>query len=354
MRSAMHRHRQDERGAATVEFALLTLILVPTMLYAIYFYEVCFAKIKANEAARYMVWEMTVYGLSDWKNHNHDNKFNSARSALLNEVQQRYGDDLDGATGPSPLITGHIAHKPMTVDVVFESNQATLANVDPEIFTVGTFTGLNGIASELFGFFKFNQKGKVTGSLKVTAKNKWLGKTMPVFYTQSMLMNQDLNLSVSQSIIADQWDLKEGRAVNAMRNRGNECTSSDYCSQVDTIAFFRINDLLGPVSNGASSLLSAVGVHWPFDTIVRSKPLDGTNKADSSICLSVNNATCHSHRAVKKAYTNTFKDTHDREDSDYYKVYQKTGQYYMGCDEELKQDGECNYSSKTRQLGTCP
>lgn len=350
MRIALQRHRADEQGAATVEFALLTLILVPTVLYAIYFYEVSFAMIKANEATRYMVWEMTAYGLSDWKEANHQRLFDSARSTLLSEVRQRYGDDLDGATGPAPFIGGHIAHKPVTIDVVFE-NAANLENVDPGIFTVGDFSGINSVAAELFDFFKFNQKGKVKGSLTVKAKNKWLGRTMPVFFTRHMLDSQDLNLSVSQSLIADQWDLKDGRKVNAMY--GHECDNYDYCRQVDRMAFFGINNYLGGVTDGLGSLFSAVGIHWPFSIVVRSFPLDGSARADSSICLKVQNATCHSHRAVMKGYTNTFKDTHDRDDSDYYKVYQQTGPFYMGCDEELKQDGECNYHARERQLGSC-
>jgi hypothetical protein len=333
-----------QEGGATVEFALTTLVLVPTLLYAIFFYEVSFAKLKANEASRYLVWEMTAFGLSDWFDQKHDARFEQAKSQIMSEVIERYGDDLDGAT--PTIIPNYRAHKPITIEVSFDQAQASLQNVSAEVFTVADFSGLDSLVGKGFEWFGFNSKGKASGSLSMTVHNVWLQRgNMLLGDKASMLPTNELKLKAAQSLVADQWDLKSGEAVVQVQHLN---CSSAYCRQVGKMSFFGITDKVDGALDGVSDLVSKIGMHNPLAAVVASIPLDGRNDGAHNLDAPKFEDEHDPHDPLKKHYTNVFKDTYDKKRSRYYKIYQRLGPCYMGCAEPLKQEGECPYEPREK------
>lgn len=350
--------RRKEAGAAVVEFALMSLLLVPTLLYAIFLSEFAMAKLKAHEAGRYMVWEMTAFGLSDWKTGDHARRFETAKDILIDEMQQRYADDMQSAT---PTIIPGGAARPITLQMSFSKTQAELHDVDPKLWDVefaqGVGTGPVGTAvNAVFDQMHFNTKGQVSGSLKVHVKNTFLGKVMPVYHQEKMLLTDELDIPVHESIIADPWDLKDGSAV-AMTAQGGCRDSSgvkDYCAQVQRMYFIGLTDKLGYKGNGwMDKILNFLNVHDPLSAVVASKPLTGegdeNEPADeyrARVPLTVfvpEGPSSSRHNPEKNEYTNVFKDTFENDKSPYTRVYQKRGKYFLGCKKAQMPEGSCTY-----------
>jgi hypothetical protein len=327
-----------QEGAAATEFALLTVVLVPTMFYAIYFYELSVAKMKAQEASRYLVWELAAAGLSDWKDGHHQDKFDALQKELLQEVQDRWGDDQQSAT-PTLFPTAPDA-KPMTLEVSIPQDQVDLQSVDAEVWDAsvanGVSTGALGKGVDwLFRQMNFNTKGKLVGSLKFHIKNKLTGKALLLgYYKEKKFLADELDLSVKQSLIADQWDLKDGSDVVA-NGQQNDCGKFDYCYQVNRMQLLGIGSELNSVMSVADTILSVVGFHDPLRGVVASKALsDPSVPVDSSHNLQV--ADPPDHSSLRKHYTNVFRDNFTNNTSPYQKVYQRLGKYYLGCPQPQK------------------
>lgn len=341
------RRSSEETGAATTEFALTTVILVPLLLYAIFFFEVMQAKLKANEASRYMVWEMTAYGLSDWQNGDHAKRFNDARSEILNELNQRYGDDLDGAT--PTIVPNYKALAQVATEISVDTGQNTMENVDPGIYSIGGFDTANDVMNYVFGWFKFNKMGKAKGTFKVHIKNKLLGSfALGRLAKMKLLDKQDIDISSVQSLVVDQWDLKSGQSVNEI---GDHQCDSDYCKQIKRMHLAGVTGNFSEVASTLSKVGAAMGIHMPTEAVISSNALSGTSTADAYNALveHVGEMTCHSHNPVNPDMNNLYKDRYKKEDSRYYKIYNMLGPCYMGCNQPLRQEAgtyKCKYDSR--------
>ena len=82
-----YRLRTSEEGGSMVETALLSLLMVPIIVYANFFFDFSFANLKALEASRYAAWELTAVRLSDWVGENHSNFFTTESGIIINEVE---------------------------------------------------------------------------------------------------------------------------------------------------------------------------------------------------------------------------------------------------------------------------
>lgn len=343
--------KAGESGQALVEFSLLALLLVPVLLYATFLAELSLAKLKSQEAARYMVWEMTAFGLSDWKKGDHDARFESAKRVLLQEMQARYADDLQSAT---PALLADSAPRPITLTMSFAQDQAGLANVDPGLWKVeiaGANTAPVGEgANSLFRRFGFNTKGQVNGLLKVHIKNRYLGRVMPVFHREKMLLADELDLEVHESLIADPWDLKDGADV-ATTSQGGCKDDSDYCLQVQRMYLGSLTQEFARLKDGALDRLLGGGFHNPLHAVVASKQMTGegdqrepANRFRARLELEV--PELEGHTIMKNEYTNVFKDTYENDSkSTYEKAYRKRGKYFLGCKDAQRQEGACRYRS---------
>ena len=336
---------RGERGAAMVEFALLATILVPTMLYGIFLFEASRAKIKINEASRYLIWEMTVVGLSDFQTANHQSKFDGQRSLIMSEVQSRYGDDLEGAspdfTGGKKTWTG------ITIKATFDAAQTTLINQEAKAYPIS-------VVDTALGWFKFNTAGKVEGTFAAKVDNIFLGNTMPIGNTAQMLLQNQITISSTQSLIADQWDVKNGGAVNQVAKDGG-CTS-DFCKQVERTSFLNLSSVIpGGVTSAISGTLGFLGVHWPLDAVLDSNPMAKPSPGpDRTMDVPTPDKT-GGHQPVTSDYTNVRTDFRSGQEkkSPYYKVWTRLGNNYMGCDQPERQEGltppttqPCPYKAK--------
>ncbi len=341
---------EGERGQAVVELALLTLLLVPILLYAIFLAELSLAKLKGQEAARYMVWEMTAFGLSDWKEGDHDARFASAKQILVKEMQARYADDLQSAT---PLVLRGAAPKPVTLTLSFSEAQTELQNEDAGTWNVeiaGANTAAVGRGADfLFQRFGFNTKGLVKGSLKVHIKNRFLGRVLPVYDQERMLLTDELDLSVAESLLADSWDLKDG-ADATTTSQGGCKGDSGFCLQVQRMYLASLTQELGFLKSGAlGGILKLLNLHDPLNAVVASKRMTGegeqaepANQYRARLELEV--PELEGHTLLKHEYTNVFKDTFENgSKSTYEKAYRKRGRYFLGCREAQKQEGVCKY-----------
>ncbi|HEY3449156.1 MAG TPA: hypothetical protein VGK67_22555 [Myxococcales bacterium] len=344
-----------ESGAAATEMALLSLVLVPTLLYSTFLFELSWTKIKAREAARYLVWEMSAVGLSDWKEAKHQERFDTVKQVLMTEVSDRYSGDMQSAT---PTYLSGNGPKPMMLEVTFKSEQTTLESVDAGLWEAGQDFGVDtGPVGKAFDWYfenmKFNTAGKVKGSIQVHIKNTYLGKTMPVFYTDKMLLQDEWDIRVPQSLIVEQWDLKKGEAVNETHQ--DECTT-DYCHQVHNMFFAGFGDDLSSAIGGGGvlgTIFSALNIHLPTEVVVVSLPLNGTSTSQvpldygSEIYRPKDHGSIKHKNTVKKQYSNVYKDTVAPDQSPYNKVYVKRGKYFLGCKQSQRQepggDETCDY-----------
>ena len=349
--------KDGQSGAAVTEMALLTLVLAPTLLYSIFLYELAWTKIKAREVARYAMWELSAVGLSDWKKGLHDDRFSAHRQPILTEVAERFGDDLQSAT-PAYLTQGP---KLLSLEVTVPTDQATLENLDAGLWNVGNDSfpipsEVGSSVDSLFDRFGFTRKGQLEGEFRIHLQNTLLGRTMPVFYQDRMLLQDELDLSVKQSLLVELWDLKGGDAVlelhqtNCAGDRG-----SDFCHQVQRMSFVNLGDHTGNLlSSGQGGqamlmrLLSSMGnnMHDPLEAVVASTPLEGEgNPAEISPDLYV--PEDHGgvvHRNMQRRYfTSPYKDTKSNSESPYTKVYNKRGKFFLGCKLPEQQEGQCRY-----------
>ncbi|MGC4116617.1 MAG: hypothetical protein QM765_19010 [Myxococcales bacterium] len=345
-----------ESGAAATEMALLTLVLVPTLLYSTFLFELSWTKIKAREAARYMVWEMSAIGLSKWENGKHGERWTEVRDIMTKEVADRYSGDMQSAT---PTYLSGSGPKPMMLEVTFKADQTKLDSVDAGLWDAGNNFGVDTgpVGNAIDWYFrnmKFNTDGKVKGEIQVHVKNTYLGKTMPVFYMDKMLLKDEWDLKVPQSLIVEQWDLKSGEKVDETHQ--DECTT-DYCRQVNNMYFAGFGDDLSSAIGGGGvlgTIFSALNIHLPTEVVVVSYPLtggtvDGRAPLDygSEIYRPKNHGSIDHKSTVRRQYSNVWKDTASEGQSPYYKTYQKRGEFFLGCKQPQRQepggDQTCNY-----------
>lgn len=320
-----------EEGAAATELALLALILVPTLFYAIYFYELIVVKMKTQEAARYLTWELAAAQLSDWQGAKHAQKVEDLRKAVLKEVQDRWSDDQQSAT-PSYLPTSP-GSSPLTLTVTMDSGKQNLESLPAELWSVSIANENSDNRMEIsvdrmFRLAGFNTLGKLKGTVAFHVENKLTGPMMIIGDTAKKFTADSLDLTASQSLIADQWDLKQGQSVIETPQR--TCTS-DYCKQINRMHLFGLGDT---IFGQMTSALALGVIHDPLQAVVASKVLSGGG-ADSSHKLDVPSG-------VKVHYTNTYRDTFQNNVSPYQAVYKKLGNNYLGCPEAQRQEGACD------------
>ncbi len=351
--------RDVQAGAAATEMALLSLVLVPTLFYSIFLFELSWVKIKAREVARYGVWELSAVGLSDWKTGTapaHEARFTANRDVVMQELSDRYGDDLQSAT-PAYLSNGP---KMLSMNVTVPMDQATMTNVDAELWNVENKTvpipsEIGSSIDWIFDRFSFTRKGRVEAEFKVHVENKMLRRTMPVFYLDKMLTKDAFDVPVKQRLLVEQWDLKDGKSVVELHQ--TNCAGkkgSDFCLQVQRMSFIGLADkTAGLLTSDASGqgllnkVLQFLNIHNPLEAVVHSKPLSGapeTSAVPLDLFVPENHGGIKHHNMHKNSYfSSPYKDTKGNNDSPYTKAYNKRGPYFLGCKDPQMQEGYCSY-----------
>ena len=431
-----------EDGGSVVEIALLSLLFFPIICYAAFFYDFSLASLKSLEASRYAAWELTAMKLWNWQEGtfilesgtSNQSMFDSAAQTITNEVNVRWGDDLNGATssdGSYLFDSSQAKHSGLAMTTLKETkvsivdgeldflsdsaltqNNPSMGNADAEENTAEKenfdesnlgfllneiarplFNALDKVANVAFEFMGFNTQGFAESQFSFALEfSKAAPVGVPVFsgklFGDKTLFSNEL-VPAKQKILVDAWDLKDGADVDEGfgHHYGDK---TDYYHQVGAtyllgiprqagnLGDLIIENTLGKVlpeevtkwipgiGDIISTLMGVFGVHNPLDPVVHSYRMRGFG--DNGAMLGSAYGSCYPETEAcidfdkgphadkpdgrnvadppgaasrRKFYTNVFKDTHDKEDSPYYKVYERLGGYYMGCKKDSQK--RCEY-----------
>jgi len=378
---------KNEYGAAAVEVAILSLVMVPMVLYAIFFFDLSLMHIKILEASRYSVWELTSTENTNWNTGTHSIQ----SQQVQNELDALWGDDMNSATSNNSdynKYAGIFNEKVSGLSVTTLENEGENSSSDSIITATWTDdllfgdnikgekdvdeTELNSendskgiiqsimnkvleVAGQGANFF-YNRFGlNSKGFVKTTVSSKlYFKRTAPIF-GDTLLPDDVFDFSANQKLLVDDWRLYDGGDVDY----GENSTKNEaYYMQVKRMFFLGVfkdigdflKDALGGASDDGKGLLSkflnkiqsAIGIDNPFTPTVRSYALKGSTAETPSPCA--NGTGCVTMDVVdpqdfsprKHFYTNVVRDTHSWQGSNYYKVYQRqsnsdSSSYYMGC-----------------------
>ncbi|MBR2979769.1 MAG: hypothetical protein IKC51_07555 [Myxococcaceae bacterium] len=384
---------ENEHGAAAVEVAILSLVMVPMVMYAIFFFDLSLMHIKILEASRYSVWELIATENTNWKAGTHSIQ----SQQVQNELDALWGDDMNSATSNNSDYNKHagifnekvsglsvttlenegensssdsIITATWTDDLLFGDNIKGEKDVDEtELNSENDSEGIiKSIMDKVLEFsgqganFFYNRFGlNSKGFVKTTVSSKlYFKRTAPIF-GDTLLPDDVFDFSANQKLLVDDWRLYDGDDVDY----GENSTKNEaYYAQVkrmfflgvfkdigdflkDTLDFGGGDDGKGLLSKFLNKIQSAIGIDNPFTPTVRSYALKGSTADTPDTCASgtgcvtmdVVNPYCSKNKrcgARTSFYTNVVRDTWSWQDSNYYKVYQRqsnsdSSSYYMGC-----------------------
>lgn len=343
------------RGAAIVEFALVVPLLVSILMFSMFLSDIVRAKLKLQEASRYTAWEMTSYTLSDFGGANHDQAFDTAQQAAVEEANERYGD-LDSLE-PQGKFGFMVKAEPMQVKV---QNQ-TVAGIDLS----RVFEGNGGVGNEasnavgktlnfFLDHFRMNTKGQVevetTSQLgSIGLPRRYLQQDNRGFFDVDNWGGRDLsNLPVKNryTLIANGWHLPDGgNAIMAPKQAGVHGGGSRHgmALQVNRMTFLGVGNYMDKVGLGAlGEVANFVFPDFlgPFVVANNYEPAEEAqecNKQKHGAMKGLNNLNKYpglDDPAQRCFDTAPFRDTQAYDDSLYRKIFMARGNSFMGCKNE--------------------
>lgn len=371
----MKAYRKEE-GAAAVEVAILSLVMVPIVLYSIFFFDLALMGLRALEAARYAAWEFTRVDASEGIS-------SLDKTIIQTEIEARWGDDMNSATSSDSSFNRHpgIFNEKITgltvteldssyggnsssakISITERSPYLTNAAAEPQsenkpdgdISEAGNGVSLlqdivnkfssvvNKGASWVYGtWLQMNVQGYV--EIDFSTKLKF-NRSAPIYKGESLMIGDMPVISGKQKLLIDAWDLKDGRDADYLQGKalsGDGGAGEKYYNQVNKLVFGgikgQLDALLGGVGDVIKNILNALDIRNPFEPAVRSYALTGVSGSsckNAESCVEFGDGRVNPlGNAEQKFYTNVFKDTYNKNDSPYYNVYKRNGKgYYMGCD----------------------
>lgn len=344
------RQKASRRGAATVEFALVVPLLVSILMFSMYLADIVRAKLKLQEASRYIAWEMTSYTLSDYATADHDQAFTTALNATVSEARERY-KDFDSIE-PNVQFGFMLRADPAEVDI----QDQVVAGVDlSRVFpSGGTGDEVAQATGKTINFFldrfKFNTKGQV--QVEVTSRltnrllpRQYLQKEQGGFFAVDNWGGRDLNdMQVKNrfTLIANGWQLPDGADARVKPRRAgvhDGDTQHGLFLQVDRMKFLGVGSYMDQV--GLDQLADVATFifpdflgpfvvshnYWPGDAQGCSKDKHGAyaglNNLDNYPGLDDDKQRCFD--------TVPFRDTQAYDDSLYRSIFMARGENFMGC-----------------------
>ncbi|MCP3145307.1 TadE/TadG family type IV pilus assembly protein [Pyxidicoccus xibeiensis] len=369
MRARRHVRLRPSRGAATVEFALAVPLLVMILMFSMYLTELVRAKLKLQEMARYAVWEMTSYTLSDFANGNHDAAFEDARQEAHRELIERY-TDMDSVEPNAPAgtfiaryssVAGTITNKEIPF---LESGMLSRPSTsEGGSFAGGILGALNSGAGALLNGWGFNNKGWVESEVTMNFDNVIIPRSYldensgpGGFFQTDTFGGQDLAsvpLRSRFSMYANGWHMPDGGdAVIDGRRAGNHRsggTPHGLYQQVGRMKFLGLGNVLN--SLGIGGILDAVATVIPnfFGTFVVARnygitpdqkgDCNGLNKYDSRASSGLHAMRgLLDHDRPDCFDTAPFRDEMTYEHSNYIRVFEARGEFFMGCKRAMADD----------------
>ncbi|MCE9672741.1 pilus assembly protein [Myxococcus stipitatus] len=368
MRSPKRIRQASRRGAATVEFALSVPVLVMILMFSMYLTELVRAKLKLQEMARYAVWEMTSYTLSDFANGDHDAAFEDARKEASDELLERY-KDMDSVEPNAPL-AGFI--------VRYSGVQGTISNKEIPFLETGMMPGstsegggfggailgaVSGGANGLLNMWGFNNKGWVESEVQMNFENVIIPKSYldessgpGGFFKSDTFGGQDLAsipLKAKYSMFANGWHMPDGGdAVVRDRRAGNHRSGSQphgIYQQVSRMKFLGLGNVMSGL--GIGGVLDFLGSFLPnfFGTFVvaRNYGIDPQQKSKCNGLTTYDAGASSGLHAMRDLLdhdrpdcfdTAPFRDEMSYEKSAYIQLFQARGPNFMGCRAAMADD----------------
>jgi hypothetical protein len=331
-------------GQTTTEFALVVPMLILMVLYGLYFTELVRAKLKLQEASRFLAWEMSSHPLDDFATANHDQAFERARQSVSKEAVARYRD-LDS-----------VDERPLGGWVVgYRDFGATIANLEAPVFDrrlpeppTNAFIApilavLNRPASATYAAFKLNPRGRIEAEVSLQLDNRLLPRSV-------LGRALDFRLTHRFTVLASGWQLADGSDADLGRPSGLQ-------AQVHRMHLLGAPSLLNP-STVTSAVRKLIGdavpdpIHnayvvshnyfAPTDPARVERGCDQDPKHDAPWGMSNldradgprldNEEDGRAGTGRRKCYdTAPFRDTSRYAESLYRRLYLRRGPYFMGC-----------------------
>jgi Flp pilus assembly protein TadG len=225
-------NQKRSRGQALVEFALIVPVLITMLLFSMYFVEFVRAKLKVQEASRFIAFEMTSFTLSDYGGAGNNVAFTTARTEAVNDALAKYSD-LESVDTRSPS-NFFVSYSNIAATV----NNLPVTNTGPNIQNNSQNQGgvivssiasvLNGTVNAMYNRFGFNTAGKV--EVEVT------GQISSLFLPQNFLNDgrgfymvdqwggtslQNKPMRNRYTMVANGWHLNDGSDALMRIDRNN-------------------------------------------------------------------------------------------------------------------------------------
>ena len=153
----------DESGSATTEFAIVLPAVLMILFWSLFFTDVSFVRLKAQEAARYAAWEATVF---------------RTQSQVERDIQEHFANlrssDRDTGT-PDLLMATQINEIRISQNDEVETDMLGTFEWDfiPEIVR-DLMGGASGLLNGMLDWFRFNTNGTVESSVEIEVQNTLL------------------------------------------------------------------------------------------------------------------------------------------------------------------------------------
>lgn len=233
-------HRQNsrkwkkQRGAAMVEFALVTPIFVTLLLWSMFFTELVRARLRMHEAARFITWELTSYPITDWdtpeqpnQNSNHDAYFNDAKNEITPLAETRFMD-LDSVDQRPGLASMAMTSSNFKITKL-ENLEVDPVDAPTNSSGGGIFAAVTNFVSGglnfVLGAWNFNTKGKASVEVSVDVqnailKNSFLDSGRTDFKGGNTRLN-NFTLKAKHVMIVNGWHLRDGTDALMGKDQGN-------------------------------------------------------------------------------------------------------------------------------------
>lgn len=345
--------RRVPRGSTTVEFALVVPVLVSILLFSNFLCEVVRAKLKLQEASRYVAWEMSSYTLSDYGGANHDQAFDVAMTASQKEAAERYAD-LDSVE-PNGKFGMMLQASPAQVTIKNQTvDGIDMSRAFPSGGGGGGAEAAAAVGQTLNYFlehFRFNTKGQVEVEINsrlasIMLPRQYLQKEQRGFFTVDQWGGRDLsNMPVKNryTLIANGWHLPDGGDALVKPKRAgvhDGGTLHGLSLQVDRMTFLGVGNYLDKVGLGSLGEVANFIIpdfFGPFvvaHNYVPGETARGCNKDKHDAPMGLNNLNAYpglDDSAQRCFDTAPFRDTQQYDKSLYRDLFRARGDNFMGC-----------------------
>ncbi len=340
---------KGEKGSSVVEFAIVATILVPLVMYSMFFVDIAKVRLKTQEMARYAAWEMTSFPLSDYDSGSHTALFDSAAKNVSKDVVDRYSDDLRADT----LSGKHVDF--MTGEFEFSSADITIKNQETKLLPgdqlegsnmewVGDLLGqVNGGINWLLGkAWKFNTKGQIRVDVAVHFRQNFIPKVFAQEFYENELAPEGINNLKFEDhlvLVADSWTLLDGQDVYPPGGYKQHGKNAIYYKQVKRVLWLGATQI--PLLDSILGFFEELQT-WPVvrDLVdlapfaprmasIASRGDDPNPANDIKVDVDCGETEIH---------TTPMRDRQlDPRQSEYGRTYVERGDWYMGCPEEEKE-----------------